>query len=132
MLKTNLKYIPAILWMTFIFFLSSGQTSAITGTSVQRFIILKSFHLIEYAILFFCFKIAGFSSKRSLLFSYIYALSDEYHQSFVAGRSALFRDTLIDLVGSLLAYIISSLTAKTNNSIFNKIINLFSNEKNNS
>jgi hypothetical protein len=112
--------------MTFIFFLSSGQTTAITGTTVERFIILKSFHLIEYAILFICFKIAGFSSTQSLLFSYIYALSDELHQSFVPGRSPHFSDTLIDFTGSLLAYIITSLTGKKNNSIFNKIINLFS------
>jgi len=96
--------------MSFIFFLSSGQTSAITGTNVERFLILKSFHLIEYAILFICFKIAGYSSKQSLLFSYIYALSDEFHQSFVPGRTGLLRDTLIDLFGSTLAYIIILLT----------------------
>jgi len=105
-----LKYSPVIIWMSFIFFLSAGQTSAITGTNVERFLILKSFHLIEYAILFICFKIAGYSSKQSLLFSYIYALSDEFHQSFVPGRTGLLRDTLIDLFGSTLAYIIILLT----------------------
>ena len=110
-----IKFIPVFIWMCFIFYLSSGQTTAITGTSTQRFIILKSFHLIEYAILFICFKIAGLSSKKSLLFSYIYATTDEFHQSFVPGRSALFRDTIIDLVGSLLAYIFISLTRKKNN-----------------
>jgi len=102
-----IKYSPVIIWMSFIFFLSSGQTSAITGTNVERFLILKSFHLIEYAILFICFKIAGYSLKQSLLFSYIYALSDEFHQSFVPGRTGLLRDTLIDLVGIYIPYLLS-------------------------
>ncbi len=92
--------------MCFIFYLSSGQTSAIKGTSFERFLILKTFHLIEYAVLFVCFKIAGLSSNKSLIFSYIYAITDEIHQSFVPGRSALFRDTLIDLVGIILGYLI--------------------------
>jgi len=105
-----LKFLPAIVWMCFIFYLSSGQTTAITGTTTQRFLILKSFHLIEYAVLFICFRLAGFSSKKSLLFSYIYALTDEFHQSFVPGRTSLFRDTIIDFIGSLLAHIIIRLT----------------------
>lgn len=98
--------------MGFIFFLSSGPTTAITGTTTERFIILKTFHLIEYAILFLCFKFAGFSNKQSILFSYLYALSDEFHQSFVPGRSALIRDTFIDLLGVYIGYFIHFLTSK--------------------
>jgi VanZ family protein len=110
-----IKFLPVIFWMIFIFYLSSGQTDSIKGNNIERFLILKSFHLIEYAVLFICFKIAGFSSFKSLLFSYIYALSDEFHQSFVPGRSALFRDTLIDFLGSLIPYIFMSLTCKKYN-----------------
>lgn len=98
--------------MGFIFYLSSGQTTAITGTSIERFLILKSFHLIEYAILFICFKFAGFSNKQSILFSYLYAITDEFHQSFVPGRTALIRDTLIDLLGIYIGYFFNLLTAK--------------------
>lgn len=105
-----IKFFPAIIWMTFIFYLSSGQTDSITGGNVQRFLILKSFHLIEYAVLFICFRFAGFSSKKSIIFSYLYALSDEFHQSFIPGRSALFRDTLIDLFGIFIAFGIIFLT----------------------
>lgn len=114
MAKINIRLIPLLVWMYFIFYLSSGQTTAITGTSTERFVILKSFHLIEYAILFICFKFAGYSNKQSIIFSYIYALTDEFHQSFVPGRSALIRDTFIDLLGSVLAHTISSLTLKKN------------------
>lgn len=105
-----IRYIPAILWMCFIFYLSSGPTTAITGTSVQRFLILKSFHLVEYAVLYLLLNFAGFSSKKSILIAYLYALSDEFHQSFIPGRTGLFRDTFIDLLGIILAYIIIFLT----------------------
>lgn len=101
------RFLPAILWMGFIFFLSSGPTSAITGTSTERFIILKSFHLIEYAILFFCLKFAGISTPKSIFFAYLYALSDEFHQSFVPGRGSKFTDTLIDLTGIYIGYLSS-------------------------
>lgn len=37
----------------------------------------------------------------SLLFCFIYAISDEFHQSFIPGRSCEFRDVLIDTSGAL-------------------------------
>lgn len=106
------RFLPAILWMGFIFFLSSGSTSTITGTSTERFIILKSFHLIEYAILYLCFKFAGISTKNSILLAYLYALSDEFHQSFVPGRGSKFTDTLIDLVGVYFGYFSSKFISR--------------------
>lgn len=117
-----LPLVPAFIWMTIIFYFSSGQTTAVTGTSIERFIILKSMHIAEYAILFTLLNWGGFSYKKALIISYIYALSDEFHQSFVPGRSALLRDTFIDLFGICLSYIIISLTAKKNKTIMNKII----------
>lgn len=36
---------------------------------------------------------------------FIYACSDEFHQSFIAGRSAEFRDVLIDCLGAICALI---------------------------
>lgn len=41
----------------------------------------------------------------SLLFCFIYALSDEFHQMFVDGRGASFLDCLIDTSGALLGVI---------------------------
>jgi VanZ family protein len=37
----------------------------------------------------------------TLLFIFFYALSDEWHQSFVASRTASLADVLIDLVGGI-------------------------------
>lgn len=110
------RLIPALLWMIFIFYLSSGQTTAITGTVTERFYILKFFHLIEYSVLFFLLNLGGVTSKKSVLFAYIFALTDEFHQSFVPGRTALLRDTYIDLIGIFLAYIIAPLTVKKDTS----------------
>lgn len=38
-----------------------------------------------------------------MIFSILYACSDEWHQSFVPGRSALFSDVLIDSIGIFIA-----------------------------
>jgi len=100
------KFIPAFIWMIVIFYFSSFPTSGVVGTSTQRFLILKSFHLIEYAILaiFIYFAINHF--RLSLLISYLYALSDELHQFFTPGRTSKFTDTLIDLVGIIIGFLI--------------------------
>ncbi len=38
----------------------------------------------------------------------LYGLSDEYHQSFVPGRTATLWDWLVDLLGALVAWFIIS------------------------
>lgn len=86
--------------MLVIFYFSSRQTTGIGGTNeTNRFLILKSFHLIEYAFLAGLLSLAIFKKKWVVLFAYLYAISDEIHQSFVPGRTARLRDTLIDLIG---------------------------------
>ncbi len=49
--------------------------------------------------------ISGMSVKRSILISVpfcaMYSLTDEFHQSFVSGRSGELRDMLIDTSGAL-------------------------------
>jgi len=112
-LKKVLFYLPAFLWMSFIFFLSSRSTIGIGTTRTERFLILKTFHLIEYATLYFLFFIANSSTKKSASFAYLYALSDELHQSFVPGREGKFVDTLIDLLGITIAILLTPLILKT-------------------
>ena len=57
-----------------------------------------------------------FKACISLLFSFLYAGSDEIHQFFVGGRSASFKDVLIDstgaCIGILLTIIIYTLIKK--------------------
>lgn len=93
--------------MAVIFYFSSRSTVGFGGNNqINRFLLLKSFHVIEYAflavLLFFGFK----KYKSTIIIGYLYALSDEFHQSFVVGRTSRFRDTLIDLLGILIGLFI--------------------------
>jgi VanZ family protein len=81
----------------------------------------KCCHLTEYAILALLVFRALTHSRTTLppwswpriggtlLLVFLYAASDEYHQSFVPGRTALFSDVCIDTgggaIGLLLAWI---------------------------
>ena len=47
------------------------------------------------------------SMPSALGFSILYAISDEFHQSFIAGRTALFTDVLIDSAGALVGIFIA-------------------------
>lgn len=106
-MKKILRFLPAIIWMGIIFYFSSRQTTGIGGTSyLHRFLILKTFHLIEYAILFILISFALNSDFYSLIVSYLYGATDEIHQSFTPGRTPKFTDTLIDLLGILIGFLI--------------------------
>lgn len=80
-------------------------------------VIRKIAHYTEYAILallvYFSFY---FFSKRkylnygfSLLIAVLYAVSDEFHQSFIANRTAVFNDVLIDSLGALTMILVIAL-----------------------
>ena len=68
----------------------------------------KAAHFLEYGILA-CFLYVGFSgffkikycNALSFAICFLYAVSDEYHQSFVAGRSPQLKDVMIDSLGAL-------------------------------
>lgn len=105
-------FLPSLLWMSLIFYLSSRSTTGIGHGETQRFLILKSFHLIEYGILlillFFGFK----RFKYSIITAYLYAISDELHQLFVPGREGRIRDTFIDLLGIMIGIVILKIVYK--------------------
>lgn len=112
-MKRMIRFIPAILWMTFIFYLSTRQTIGIGGNSYWwRFLILKSFHIIEFAILVIFLFYAINHYYYSLLIGVIYALSDEFHQMFTIGRNSSLRDILFDLSGIFLGLLIINIILK--------------------
>ncbi len=93
--------------MGVIFYFSCRQTTGIGGTVYwHRFLILKTFHLIEYATLFVLINFALNKKTTSILIAYLYAVSDEIHQSFTPGRTPKFTDTLIDLLGILIGFLV--------------------------
>lgn len=58
-----------------------------------------------------------YALAMSIFLSFLYACTDELHQIFVPGRSAQFRDILIDTLGASIGTIITYLIIK----LFNKI-----------
>lgn len=109
-------WVPPVIWMTIIFYLSSQQKVSITYTYVFDFMIFKALHMIEYAILYFLL-FRGFYSidgqqltiNNKLIFplflAILYAVLDEFHQTFIPTREGRIRDVVIDASGILLMYI---------------------------
>lgn len=106
------KYgLPPILWALVIFSFSSFTVGVSNEIYVKDFLVKKMIHMIEYAILSILIYRGlfnyGFDKKKSLFLSLLlaglYAVSDEFHQSFTPGREPKIRDVLIDLAGSFIA-----------------------------
>ncbi len=84
-----------------------------SGLAVWHFLIRKLAHFTEYAILAALASRAFLKSSHYFLRRFwfasalglvaIYAVLDEYHQSFVPSRTASIYDSLIDLAGGLVA-----------------------------
>ncbi len=91
-------------------------------------IIRKSAHFSLYAMLGFMMSMAVgqrklFSSASFgvIIFCFLYAFSDEIHQSFIPGRSCEFRDMMIDTSGALTGMLISMAAMLAVKTFFNKI-----------
>lgn len=73
-------------------------------------LVRKTAHMSEYALLAislsFHFYIMGYWYKKmmllSILVSFLYACTDEFHQLFIDGRGGRFVDVLIDTSGAFL------------------------------
>ena len=101
------KYLPAIIWMIFIFFLSSRSTTGVfSDDPLWRILIFKYLHLIEYAILGSLIIMANQKVRLTILIGYLYACTDEVHQLFVPGRTGKITDTLVDLIGIIIGIFI--------------------------
>ncbi len=131
-------WIPVLLWMSFIFWMStetfSSQNTASIVEPIIRFLIpsivpemiemihwalRKLGHLAEYFVLgFLLFRAFRGGSKElriqrwtfsSFFVLIFYAASDEFHQSFVAARTASLNDVGIDIMGGMISLALSAL-----------------------
>ncbi len=108
-----LLWLPVIAWMFVIFYFSSMQTPAVTRVLWTEFVIKKTAHVIEYFILTTLTLRAclgwGVVGKRSSIIAFwlsvVFALTDEFHQSFTPGREPKVRDVVIDVFASGLAVV---------------------------
>jgi VanZ family protein len=103
---------PVVLWMMVIFAFSAMAINGPAKFSWLDFVVKKSAHVTEYAILYWLVWRATSESGRrnstktlilSLIFSLVYALSDEWHQTITPGREGTLRDVGFDTLGMLLA-----------------------------
>ncbi|MFN0109295.1 MAG: VanZ family protein [Blastocatellia bacterium] len=134
--NSNLFYwLPPLTWMAAIFFFSTDSFSGEnTGSllydiahklfpslTLEQFqpihvAIRKAAHFTEYGLLtlllFRAFRTGNTVrwkwswARYSWLVIVIYALSDEYHQSFVASRTASIYDSLVDISGGTTALLV--------------------------
>lgn len=111
------KWLPALLTMAIIFWFSSQPSSELPNFGLVDRMIKKSGHVFEYAVLsFWVWYALGFRKDHrwlAWLFALLYAVTDEYHQSFVPGRFPSIWDVIIfDNVGALIGTWIVSRIAK--------------------
>ena len=109
-----LSWGPVIFWCSVIFAFSSIPTLPKVGFIWWDFIIKKTAHITEYAILFFLtwravrksrqLPVASYQLLMILGICFLYAISDEFHQSFVIGRTSTLRDVAFDLLGMGMAW----------------------------
>ncbi|HEY3039770.1 MAG TPA: VanZ family protein [Pyrinomonadaceae bacterium] len=129
------RYGPLLLWIAFISFASSSEFSATNTSQLLRPLILwlfpnlsearlatlhfltrKAAHFTEYAVLAFLARRVFITSSHAFIHRYwfqlglllvvIYALLDEFHQSFVPSRTASVYDSFIDIAGGLTVLLI--------------------------
>jgi len=89
---------PVVLWAAVIFAFSSIPSLG-TGLGTWDLVLRKLAHVAEYAVLGALLARAVGGWGVALALGAAYALSDEVHQSFVAGRRGAPLDVLIDSVG---------------------------------
>jgi VanZ family protein len=104
-------WLPLIVWMGAIFWLSSQPHPFDVSESWLESLLGVSGHVVGYAglaLLWWRTLVArSLASTRwtlplAFLLTLLYAASDEYHQTFVPGRDGTLADLLIDAVGAAL------------------------------
>ena len=112
------NWIPVIAWCSVIFYLSSIPNLRI-GFGTLDFVLRKIAHVTEYFVLFllnrraFAGSFGDWTARKTgiaaMIFSVLYAASDEFHQSFVPTRGPSVVDVGIDTAGVAAGYLFYAL-----------------------
>ncbi len=91
--------------MALIFYLSAQPDLPSPAAGLLGTLFSSGSHALEYGVLAVLLAVALDGSRRPILVSFVvtalYALSDEFHQTFVPGRVADPRDLVCDVAGAL-------------------------------
>jgi VanZ family protein len=124
LLKSRLiRWLPALLWMATIFCFSSLSHLPEAESGWVDYGIKKSAHIIVYAGLALLYRFALSDEPRLsprrlnltvLLLVLLYAISDEWHQSFTPGRHPRVHDIGYDLIGGLVGLTLAQIWSRLN------------------
>jgi len=96
-----INWLPVFVWAAIIFSFSSLRSPKASDFFLFDFIVKKTSHVLEYAILYVLIFRA---TSKNLVLSYflviLYAATDEFHQSFIVGRTATPLDLGFDGSGA--------------------------------
>ena len=142
-IKNTLRFLPAVIFMALIFAFSSMPGSEVARTtkpilhSVPKTIQvnpaskpikiewLKVGHFIGYSGLGLAYLFAFRSTIRksvlaAILASLLYSLTDEFHQTFIPGRHAMFLDIVLDTLAATLSIFTAEFYRYTSNRVVKK------------
>lgn len=99
---------PSFLVMTVIFYFSSQPGDSLPDFHDWDYFVKKAGHMMGYGLLALAnlYAVGNIRNKYfiSWLIAFVFATSDEFHQSFVPGRGATIVDVLLfDAPGALTA-----------------------------
>jgi len=105
-----LAWLAVLAWAGLIFFVSAQPKETFQRLGFTGQALSVGGHLIVYFVLMILLVLAQRAStklsNKQVLIVAIYGLSDEYHQSFVPGRTPTLVDWIVDLVGAGLALLV--------------------------
>lgn len=99
-------WLPVVLWAGLIFLVSHQPKQAIPAFDAFDLLVKKGGHVLAYAILTILLRRAGLSPRLAASAALAYAVSDEYHQTFIPGRTGRALDVVIDAVGIMLGVLV--------------------------
>ena len=103
--STILRWLPAGGWMALIFYFSSQTELPGPASHVLDVLFKKGAHFVVYAILAALLERAvalpAHGRRVAFTLAVLYAISDEFHQSFTPGRTPQATDVMIDAAGAL-------------------------------
>ncbi len=118
-----LRWLPSIALMGVIFILSGQPASNLPFFGEYDILVKKLGHATGYALLGIAYYFAlpprlraGYRWMLALLMAVLFALSDEFHQSFVEGRTSSLVDVMIDTAGAAVALTFAVIYSSNSNS----------------
>jgi VanZ family protein len=117
-------WLPAIVWMGVIYYLSSRTSDEMGGwlSVVQKWVpFIQGFDWGHFAAYFILALTYAWGMRRNglswanksavVLLCVLYGLTDEYHQMFVGGRTPDLTDIRNDAIGAVLAMLFITIPA---------------------